>query len=41
MTPGKSWEDCKYKWLSLGRINLHKNPWTIAEDMALTRIIYE
>lgn len=39
MIPGKSWEDCKFKWLSMSRVNLHKNPWTPSEDLALTNIL--
>lgn len=37
--PFKTAEQCKFKWLSLERLNLQEKPWTLEEDQILKALV--
>lgn len=39
MIPSKTPDLCKFKWLSLNRLNVQETPWTEEEDEALKQIL--
>lgn len=39
LIPNKTGEICKFKWLSMRRLNLHDFPWSIEEDESLKELV--